>query len=203
MTQIPRSEKVLFMRIILTIFILIISLQSWARAEDIRNFQIEGMSIGDSLLDYFSVEEINISKKYDHTNTNWTSDKMFQLRTGKKGRYTEIMFALKKNDKKYIIYGIDGLVKMEHNISECFPKLEKVSAELKELFPNTNIKKEKVSHRADSTGKSKVKSVYFNFSSGDFASVQCYDWSEKMGYWDNFRIGIITKEFNNWISSNY
>ena len=37
------------MRIFLTIMILTL-LQSWTKADDISDFQIEGMSIGDSLL---------------------------------------------------------------------------------------------------------------------------------------------------------
>ena len=48
------------MRIILTIFILLSS--SSVLAEDISDFQIEGMSIGDSLLNYFSETEIKSFK---------------------------------------------------------------------------------------------------------------------------------------------
>ena len=60
LTLIRHSEKVLIMRIFLSIFILILifSLQSWSWADDIRDFEIEGMSIGDSALDYYSEEEI-------------------------------------------------------------------------------------------------------------------------------------------------
>tara|TARA_Y100000590_G_scaffold463719_1_gene631180 strand:- start:189 stop:761 length:573 start_codon:yes stop_codon:yes gene_type:complete len=184
------------------LLILIFSFQSWTKADDIRDFQIEGMSIGDSLLDYFSEEKIKKSPRYDHTNSSWTSDKMFQLRTGKKGPYTEILFALKKNDKKYIIYGISGLVKMKYNISDCYPKLKKVSKDLKELFPNTKIRKGNKKHSGDTSGKSKIKYVNFNFSSGDYASASCYDWSKKMGYWDNFRISIVTNEFEKWLKIN-
>ena len=42
---------------ILTI-IIIFSLQLWAKADDIRDFEIEGMSIGDSLLNFMSNDEI-------------------------------------------------------------------------------------------------------------------------------------------------
>ena len=49
------------MRIFLAIVILIFSLQSLIKADDIWDFQIEGMSIGDSLLNYFD-ENILISK---------------------------------------------------------------------------------------------------------------------------------------------
>ena len=36
------------MRIFLSILILIFSFQSWTKADDIRDFEIEGISIGDS-----------------------------------------------------------------------------------------------------------------------------------------------------------
>ena len=86
------------MRVFITVLILIFSLQSLTKADDIRDFQIEGMSIGDSALDYFSKSEINKLKRYDNTNTAWTKDEMYSLRTKQKGPYTEIMLALKKND---------------------------------------------------------------------------------------------------------
>ena len=42
------------MRVFIAVLVLIFSLQSWTKADDIRDFEIEGMSIGDSLLDYMS-----------------------------------------------------------------------------------------------------------------------------------------------------
>ena len=47
------------MRIFIAILVLIFSLQSWTKADDIRDFEIEGMSIGDSLLDYVDLIKIN------------------------------------------------------------------------------------------------------------------------------------------------
>ena len=62
MTHIGHSEKVLFMRVFIAVLVLIFSFQSLARADDIRDFEIEGMSIGDSLLDHFSKKKILASK---------------------------------------------------------------------------------------------------------------------------------------------
>ena len=53
------------MRVFLSVLILIFSLQSWTKADDIRDFEIESMSIGDSLLDYFNETEIQNSQRYD------------------------------------------------------------------------------------------------------------------------------------------
>ena len=47
------------MKKLLLILVLIFSLQSWTKAEDIRDFEIEGMSIGDSLLNFYSKQEVN------------------------------------------------------------------------------------------------------------------------------------------------
>ena len=47
------------MKKILLILILTFSFQSWAKADDISDFQIEGMSIGDSLLDFMSKKKID------------------------------------------------------------------------------------------------------------------------------------------------
>ena len=46
------------MRIFLSVLILIFSFQSSTKADDIRDFEIEGMSIGDSALDHFTKQEI-------------------------------------------------------------------------------------------------------------------------------------------------
>ena len=45
------------------LFLIFFTLQTPSWADDIRNYEIEGMSIGDSLLDYFSKEEINKYKQ--------------------------------------------------------------------------------------------------------------------------------------------
>ena len=59
------------MKTFLTFFFLFFS--STVMADDISDFQIEGMSIGDSLLDYFSEEKINkntINEFFDYDSEN-------------------------------------------------------------------------------------------------------------------------------------
>ena len=46
------------MKKLLIIIIIFISFQSWTKADDARDFEIEGMSVGYSLLDYYSESEI-------------------------------------------------------------------------------------------------------------------------------------------------
>ena len=51
------------MKRLLLILILTLSFQSWTKADDIRDFEIEGMSIGDSLLDFATVGKINLGER--------------------------------------------------------------------------------------------------------------------------------------------
>ena len=50
------------MRIFLTVLILIFSFQSLTKSDDIKDFQIEGMSVGDSLLNFFDKSKIDNEK---------------------------------------------------------------------------------------------------------------------------------------------
>ena len=84
------------MKKILAILILIFFLQTPSQADDIRDFQIEGMSIGDSALDYFSEEEI---KK--NTDAPWPNKTYVQFCAAKGGynNYENICFVYLKKDK--------------------------------------------------------------------------------------------------------
>lgn len=187
------------MKKILTIIILSLCFILSSHADDIRDFQIEGMSIGDSLLNYFSKDQIKNAPRYDNTNTVAKSDKFYEARFKKIGNYEEILFHLKKNDQSFIIYSISGVEKYENNISDCYKKIEIIADELKSLFKDTKKKEDKIPHKYDKTGKSTIKYINYDFKSGDRVSIQCYDWTKKMGYWDNLRISILSKEILNWI----
>ena len=58
------------MRIFIVVLVLIFSLQSWTKAEDITDFEIEGISIGDSLLDYMTKDEIKYNDLEFHPSTS-------------------------------------------------------------------------------------------------------------------------------------
>jgi hypothetical protein len=58
LTQKLRNAKVFIMKRLILILILALSSQSLVMANDIRDFEIEDMSIGDSALDYFTKKRI-------------------------------------------------------------------------------------------------------------------------------------------------
>ena len=65
MTPKRHSEKVIYMKVFLSVIILIFGFQSWTKADDVKDFEIEGISIGDSLLDFFSKNQIDNFPNYD------------------------------------------------------------------------------------------------------------------------------------------
>ena len=119
------------MRAYLTIIILIFSLQSWTKADDIRDFQIEGMSIGDSALEYFTKKEIRTQKKY---RIKYPGSNKFYAITfveyPKLKVYDSIQINFEKKDKKYIIYSISGINYYSNNIEKCLQQMELISEEI-------------------------------------------------------------------------
>ena len=93
-------------RLTISIFLIIFSFQSLTKANDISDFQIEGMSIGDSLLNFFNEQEI---KSIDPT-IYPDSDKFYDLviTSNKFDDFDQVTFGIKKNDKKYTINSLVG-----------------------------------------------------------------------------------------------
>ena len=95
------------MKILLTFFFLFFS--SSVVAEDISDFQIEGISIGDSLLDYMSEKEIknNIVEIYQYyNNQDFTTVQLSNHRI--LTQYDGLQINIKRKDQNYIIYGLYG-----------------------------------------------------------------------------------------------
>ncbi len=109
------------MRKFLTIISLSLCFVSPIYADDIRDFQIEGMSIGDSLLNHYKENEIRNLKKVFYPK----SDKYYLLegiKSKKKNEYEHLSFHLKKNDKQYIIHSISGGILYKKNFKNCLVK---------------------------------------------------------------------------------
>ena len=191
-----------------TLILFFLLFSSSVVAEDISNFEIEGMSIGDSLLDYFSEDEIkkNIEEYYPHfhdqsfTTTEFYKHSLFKT-------YESVQFNFKRSDKNYKIYAITAANFYEDKIDKCILKLNEVEKELSILFKN--IKKivlDKRSHHLDTTGQSYTLGFYYLFESYDAIVVECYDWSKKFtkekGWTDKLSITIDTKEFSDWLHQN-
>ena len=191
------------MRVFIAALVLIFSLQSLTKADDIRDFEIEGISIGDSLLDYFSKKMINEDKNF-----LYKSKKFYAVSFDKRYRslktYDDVQFLMKNNDKKYIIYSITGRLFYKNNIDDCYKKKDEIVKELSSIFKDSQKKdwgKEKFFE--NSSDNSTVSVVYFYFKLGGAVKVACYDWSkekeEEKGVSDGLGVIINSKEFSEFL----
>lgn len=199
------------MKKLFIIIIIFISFQSWTKADDIRDFQIEDMSVGDSLLDF--INENNIEKRindYPDKGFVYNSKKYYSLTFNKLNdinfeKYDQLQFHLKDKDKKYIIQSISGIIKM--NIKECFSQIDIIEKELDFIFKDSKkSNKEKRVHAYDKTGDSTTTDFFFWLNDGSTVGVICTDWSDDIikknnGYFDHLRLTMSSNVFNNWINN--
>ena len=191
------------MKIILILFVLLFS--SSVFSDDISNFEIEGMNIGDNLLDYMSEEEI----KSEINRTRY----MYKRLTKEFGEvyiyeglqtYDMISLFVRSKNGKYIIHAIFGTIPYIENINGCLKKRNEIVAELSKIF--VNAKKEEVSykHGIDPTGRSINQGVYFSFKSGEI-KVECDNFEENLRIkndWDEgLSVAIGTNAFIKWMSN--
>ena len=176
---------------ILVLGLLFISAPS--KADDISDFEIEGMSIGDSALDFFSENELLKNKLYYPKSKKWV---MFAKRVSSFETYDSIQIHFKDSDSKYIIGTLDGSINYINNMKECYKKMDEIENEISKIFKNTKqTREENISHSWDKSGKSKVTAIEYLFESGDVAILECVDWSDELDFTDSLTLKIGTKEF--------
>ena len=190
------------MKRLLLILILTLSFQSWTMANDFKEFQIEGMSIGDSALDFFDKSILENGKEL-----NWYDTKIFtpirDIELDNAKTYVSFQLAVKSDDNNYIIESVAGFVYYKNNINKCYQKLDDIGLEIKKLFKNIKSKKRNYKHSGDKSGKSTIRDIIFLDNRKNQITIACYDWSKKMKYWDQLRISIATKEYRDWIKIAY
>ena len=188
------------MKILLTLFVLLFT--SSVVADDISDFQIEGISIGDSLLDYMSEKEIKneIEVNKERYNNNTSFGEVFISKEFL--TYESVNIFVKPNDSNYIIYSVSGAKKYK-TIDLCIEQQNEIATEFSNLF--TDVKKTNNSwkYQGDPTGRSTVNEVEFIFKSGDSISIQCIDIEEQLSikqkWWSNtLDITIDRKEIIDW-----
>ena len=183
----------IIMKILLTLLVLLFS--SSVVADDISEFQIEGISVGDSALDFFSKEEIKNTEKDYYKNKKFTPVEIKELTFFK--TYDAVDFNYKTGDNKYIIHAIAGAIYFRDNIEDCYLKMNKIVEEIKEVLKDVNyrIEKTEVKHPIDKSDRSNIKSVYFYLNSDDAITIQCYNYSEDLPYPDHLRVFLTTNEY--------
>ena len=98
-------------RLSLYLFLILFTLQTPSQADDIRDFQIEGVSLGDSLLDYLNKEEIKRYKADYYKDDTYSTVTIFPDATSINLKfYDSIVLSYKTNDDKFLLRGLSGII---------------------------------------------------------------------------------------------
>ena len=183
------------MKRLLVILILTFSFHSLTKADDIRDFEIEGFSVGDSLLDYYSEAEINSKYK----NYHYSSKKYYQIGIEKNiNQYELVTIHLKNKDKRYIIHNIGGVIEFKNrDKKKCENQMEIIKDSIvKNLKLRADFDEGNLSW--DRTGKSKFKRYSFLMPSTNKynLSVICQFWDVNTPFSHLLKTSINAEEFS-------
>ena len=195
------------MQIILLFIILIFTIQSWANADDIRDFEIEGISVGESLLNHFSENNIQQEIKSEFS-FKYKNNTFIGLGVGqtnefplfkKLNEFDELGITIKPNDKNYIVHGLSGEILCYNNIDKCLITKDEIISDLKNVFKDIEVDSWERKHPVDKTGKSIVYGNDLKTNDLDFViSVSVYDMSDD-DFNDGVKVSIKTEELFNFI----
>ena len=173
------------------LFLFLFSFSAPSFADDISEFQIEGMSIGDSLLDYFTEKEILKNKP------NWFKNNEYSLANNLSSINFEtfklLQTAYKTIDKKYILEGIEGY-KFFEKIDDCMNEKKEVVKYVEKEFNSLKKIKEFTYTKDYSKYVTTFRESRFKFNSGDSIFVQCT--SSTIINQNDLRVILRTKEYS-------
>lgn len=192
------------MKKLLLIIILTLSFPNSINADDIKEFTIEGMSVGDSLLDYYSEKTIQSA----YQNPSYYKDQVFAVIFINKysENYNRIQVTLKPNDKSHKIYGIDGVIDFDKKINKCFKQKEIIIQDLQETISNYERVDDDGVYEADLSKNSFHNGTWFFLDSGGYFSVSCTEMGnevrKKNGWTDELSVSVINEELENFLRYN-
>ena len=184
-------------------------------ADDISDFQIEGMSLGDSLLDYMTEDEIleEVENNIDRYTFLKEPYKYVQINLFKDfSTYEVLSFLIKNNfinqyltdkNEKYTILSIRGTIDYIDDFDGCLRKRNEIIEIFSNKFPN--VKKEEfiANYTSDPSGKSIIDIIEFTFATGAELGAHCFKMDKnfrvKTGWKDSLDIAIDSKETTKWL----
>ena len=181
------------MRVFIAVLVIFFSLQSLTKADDVSDFEIEGISIGDRALDYFSEKEI---KDKISIPPNLEKSKYTQSCFDDYGNtYDRICIAFKKNTSKMIIEQIQAQIIYNKDVMNiCRKKQNEIDKELSLLFKNLEREdwgKLPLTSILDQDKNAHYYPITYEFTDKSRAQLGCYSLMQK----SFLKIGVYNLEF--------
>ena len=193
------------MRVFLSILVLIFSIQSWTKADDIRDFEIGGISVGDSLLnyldeDYIKSQIIQNDYMYSYTDKKYIAVRVIGIENDE---YEYVLATVKrKGDYQYIVYSIRGSFDID-DPKLCKKKQYDIDKDLINIFGFEKRRDFNMDSKTDSTGKSKVHGIVYDFNDGSSISVTCANYASHIDRPSGLDVSIRNSEFSKWLKTDW
>lgn len=187
------------MRLFIAVLILILNFQSFIKADDIRDFEIEGISIGDSLLSFGSKDQINSiksSQQYKSKYTIYDIEKIIDTKT-----YDYMSLTTKINDKDFIVTSVAGIINYIE-LDNCLEQQKQISKEIESILKYDDKDERVYPSQRDKTGNSKIYSIiyYFKpFPSQEAISINCSHFTNESNIQRTLNVGVQSEEFADYI----
>ena len=171
-------------------------------ADDIRDFQIEELAIGDSLLNIFSKEEIDSIEPTYYPDSRKFHD--LPIVSHKFKDYDQVSFGLKRDDEKYIIYSLSGDLYYENDFKNCMKKKEEILKEATSLFTKQKRSDYRYVYSEIDDGKSFSETTDFIFKDKSRLRIYCTDWTleteRKREFSDMLSVNAVSYEYLKWLN---
>ena len=208
------------MQKILWFVFLVLLTSTNAYTDNIKDFKIENISIGDSALDYFTESQL------DNSELDWFNYSYKEYSTSLlpgRGIYDWFKITYKNEDYNYIIEGLAGIVvKKNYEEDKCNKQLDSTALNLSKLFKNIKSEEKKtyrvvydpskIFQETNLSGKSKLTSIFFDFKQEGKIILSCYDMDKEtneidspikdINQFDTFRIDVRSKNLLNHLKKN-
>ena len=208
------------MQKILWFVFLVLLTSTNAYTDNIKDFKIENISIGDSALEYFTESQL------DNSELDWFNYSYKEYSTSLlpgRGIYDWFKITYKNEDYNYIIEGLAGIVvKKNYEEDKCNKQLDSTALNLSKFFKNTKSEEKKtyrvvydpskIFQETNLSGKSKLTSIFFDFKQEGKIILSCYDMDKEtneidspikdINQFDTFRIDVRSKNLLNHLKKN-
>ena len=191
------------MKKFLTFFIFIfLNFSVLTFADNIEDIEMEGLSVGDSLLKYLNKSEILENSKFIYANDRSFSRDIAGIFYKKNFLdYDDVQVSFKFNDPNFTIVGLSGYIYFQNNLDNCYKKQKQIFNDLKAYFSTAETIKGGIEdHPGYPKGEVKLKRFSFFLNENKYSNLEiiCFD---AKNHTDRLSVSMKSAEFNEWMYS--
>ena len=187
-------------KILLLILISIINLQVVSRANDINDFEIGSISLGQSLLDYTNKNQLeDLLSNAQYPNDKYLRYEISKILDFENYDFVDVM--VKKNDSNYIIEAISAAISYDE-LSECLKIKADIQKGVEDILQPDDKQETKFPSNQDSTGKSIIYGMQYYtkpYPSQESIIINCYHMTKESNIGRVLRVSVNTHDFTDFI----